>query len=1155
MTNLSDKALNYLRKLTGEFTTKPLGALVLINKEFKNSTVNYTVQVTITNRIILSNGTKSFSVIYLNKSIRQVAQELSNSPFPIDVIPLADIQKLASKELVVFAPKVIPTDFDIYDISNDGNGCIIRSIRYGIKYDSITAFDLKSPYRNNSLLPWFARITNGTFSQKYKNIVYYFGIPEYKDQLWSTTAGKPYIDVQGEQANFVNGSTIKLARSPIFYKNNILITNSSGEKVYSSSVIKHVDIINGYVYIDPSVDLPRDISVSYTYYEKSLIYKGINLNGHFSQNPYILNKYIVFYALPIKSSAGGHRSRSIYHAIGTSIADAIFSIKVDDPNEPLTVIGAVNVQSSLGADDISITDTRSFGGGLRDDEAGKATEKRFKESQYFFDIGRVEGIPYPGTAAIVVDIPSSLKEVLTLAQIRERASKFIAAGVYPVININNESYYNQFDVNEYNSDISFVNYGLAYSNPGYSESTYGLSGTAGGYLNINNALPTGLYTNQYSTTGSKICPTVQNGILKLSPGEKYKVSFIKGSADAVFSYEWKTKDGEWQLKTVNNFNTVSTGNLSCQSFDLDASYGYKEIRNITGLSPYILSQSFFDDCLLSSTRIIEYTQQQSNGYSLTGYTPDVFNFDLESSPITIGVPKALEPIFTNYDNLWRMNYYSEIQNSLLSGHVAVIYSGTLGNTFPLPYNYSNGSFASAYNGTYDALKDVHAYSRYVHGRINETVLSSSDNIQAVNFTGSSAWISLNPSNDITHAFSGANAIFNKVFSLSPFSNVTTVNNDIITPFYNPSLNTAISLSSSYSNGEVTENNNNLYLGCNYIKTAAAFYSSQTSPSTGVYNSDVSTRIPYNCRDLAISGMAIWNNNFNIYFSTPTYSGSYLLNSWVTTYNRISSFASSYLDAVCNAYDYIYYGNKAWAGWTGHEAKSPIYYDATNNPVTHLSGDMTWTGNIVWPDSQTFTAIQALNVLQNEIQSNIATLIPYIRTNAYNGGIMQKGIFKALKYLLWHPTNSLMGHDFITGSYPSHVETFEIGMGAALKGCLNENGIIIEGGSFNYQNAPFDAVLPNDMLDASFYAANYYNLANDTTNRNKWLAIAEGIYRTTEKLYALSGGYPYNPYFSVSASGDAGSSVLNGYLQVLTALDAPLTDDEFIYFVGSIDRVF
>ena len=98
-------------------------------------------------------------------------------------------------------------------------------------------------------------------------------------------------------------------------------------------------------------------------------------------------------------------------------------------------------------------------------------------------------------------------------------------------------------------------------------------------------------------------------------------------------------------------------------------------------------------------------------------------------------------------------------------------------------------------------------------------------------------------------------------------------------------------------------------------------------------------------------------------------------------------------------------------------------------------------------------------------------------------------------------------------------------------------------------------VPNDMLNAALHAVKYYDLIQDSKSKNRWLSIAEGIYRTTENLYALSGGYPYTVNFTTSVSGDPGSAVLNGYLQVLNVLDEPITEDQFNYYTGQITRIF
>jgi len=179
MTKFSHKTLDYIRAIAGTYTQRPLGGLLLTNQQYPDTTVTYTVATSSTT-ITLSNGSTNFTVTYFNKSIKQVAQELSNSPYPISVLALADIQQLGASELRVSGTS-IPTSFDIEDISSDGKSVIVRCLRYSSSYNKLSALGINAPYSQGPSLPWWARITHGSFTQAYKGIRYHFGIPEY---LW-----------------------------------------------------------------------------------------------------------------------------------------------------------------------------------------------------------------------------------------------------------------------------------------------------------------------------------------------------------------------------------------------------------------------------------------------------------------------------------------------------------------------------------------------------------------------------------------------------------------------------------------------------------------------------------------------------------------------------------------------------------------------------------------------------------------------------------------------------------------------------------------------------------------------------------------------------------------------------------------------------------
>lgn len=1158
MTKLSKSTLDFVRKMALDQTRRPMGVFLFTNRQFPDNSVNYSITIDTTS-ITLSNGTTNYAVSYQSRTSYDVALELNNSPFPIDVRPLCFIQSLSSSELRASGSQ-IPNGFDPEDVSLDGRSCIVRSNRYAVQFNKSAAITVNSPYPANATAPWWGRISNGSFSELYKGIRYIFSMPEYNMQTWSSVWGKPFVDVEGETAQFVSANVIKLSKAPLLYKNNISILSEDLQTKYPVSIIKDVDVYNGYIYLHNTGTLPKNVVVSYTYLEENYVYKHINLNGHFSQNPYILDKYVVFYALPTSSSSGISRSRGIYHAIGVSVNDAIFNIQVENHSEPVAILGAINVRADNNLEDLNITDTRSFGGGLNTNELGKATQKKFKESQYFWDIGHKEGIPYPGAASVVVELPSYLKEVLTVSEIRERMSKYMAAGIYPVVDFKEEDYYDQFQTNSFNSDISLVSYSPSAANSSLNEEIFGLTGEAAGILSYNMKLPaSGIYTDVYYTTGNSYHPEVINDILKLYPGQRYRVPYLKSSPDAIFSYEEKTKNGEWKRVTKRNDRTVGTGQISTQSLELSAPYGYKEIRNLTGFAPYVRSDDFWEDLMVASAKILGLQLQMSSATTVasqTGYISDILTLsEVANVSGGIGIDPVLESAFVNHDIRYENNFYHNMIT--LSGAARIAYFGTTGDTFPRPWNYNTSSFGSAFSGQYNALRDIHALARWVSHRINEVdeVWAPIANYQTVNLTGqNTAWVFTAPNgSSTTYAYSGAFNIARKVNSLSPFTGTTTLGTDIITPFYNPALNTAITLSGTYGFGEVNRDINNLYLGSDYIKSYAALYSAQVSPTTGDFDSHVSVRVPFSPRNVALSGLAIWTYNFSGIFSNATYNNTGVVLSWVTTFNKVSDLGATYLDNACNAVDYLYYGNAAWAGWTGYGPKRGTYYNATYSPMTALSGDTHWSQTIRWPDGIDYTAAESLSLTITGICNNLDTMAPYIEATANRGGLITPGFTKAVKYYLWYPTHYYNADPLFTGTDPARfVNTFEVGMGAILKGTFNEDGIPVEGGSYKMLQAPFSGSVPSELFDACARAIEYYRLTDNTVQENKWLAIAEGLFRSTQAAYAKSGGYPYDPIFTSPAAGDLGSVPLRGFLKLIGQYpDGPLTSAEFNEITGQI----
>jgi hypothetical protein len=543
------------------------------------------------------------------------------------------------------------------------------------------------------------------------------------------------------------------------------------------------------------------------------------------------------------------------------------------------------------------------------------------------------------------------------------------------------------------------------------------------------------------------------------------------------------------------------------------------------------------------------------GTPMTGYVPDVLVATALPEPSgNIGIKALLEPVMSNYNVCLTKNFFSGLD--LMTGVARLSYLGTTGNTFPYPYNYNSSAFGTvAYNGQYDAMRDIHALARLSKHYTDNIIASNIRNLQSIALTGSAPWIGPPPLTAPTQAFSGAFQIANKVISLSPFTGNGTPGSDIISPFYNPFSNTVVPIRSMYGPAEISTGSN-LQYGTNYVKAFAALYACQTAPWSGNAQYSVSLSTAYNPKLIALSGIAASVSHFSNYFNSPTYSGNSVQHSWMTTFNRVSDLGANYLDNICNSIDYLYYGNKAWAGWTGYEAKYGTYYHTTYSPDPWLSGDLSWSTQIEWPDFTLVSSYDSLSRSVTGVCESLDLMEPYVRSAATQGGVMPPGYIKAIKHYLWYPIHYARGEQMFTGiSQDRYVETFEMAMGAVIKGCFNEDGIVVEGGSFGYKPAPFSGSVPSELFDACGSAIKYYKLSSNPEQERKWTAIAEGVLNTTNKVYLQSGGYPFNTIFSTSAGGDPGSVPLRGLIKLMDNLPAPLTNEEFILLTGRIPNYF
>ncbi len=88
----------------------------------------------------------------------------------------------------------------------------------------------------------------------------------------------------------------------------------------------------------------------------------------------------------------------------------------------------MQVRQTATIKDINISDTRTRGGGVKEEEWTKVYETT-PGVRGNADAGWVDGEPYSGNAVLIIDIPNSIKTALGVEEIQRRATKSVAAGV------------------------------------------------------------------------------------------------------------------------------------------------------------------------------------------------------------------------------------------------------------------------------------------------------------------------------------------------------------------------------------------------------------------------------------------------------------------------------------------------------------------------------------------------------------------------------------------------------------------------------------------------------------------------------------------------------------------------------------------------------
>lgn len=1057
--------------------TKPQTSIALYPKNTANTTLSVSVNSTTISIQYIASSTTTHSITYVDKSVKSVCAEINSKNIPILAVPLSSDILLTSGDLISTSGyKTIPAMFNLYDRTSTDSGIVIRSKKYTIRNKSDVSIKLLKPYNDSSLLPWYPRISVGSFNESIKGRNYVYTIPEFDTQVWSSSYGKPFVDIEGVTPVFLDDKTIQLPRYPIYWNgNNILMFN--GDAPLSQTIVKDVDINNGLVYLQDGVYLNQDnVYVNYSYLERSYVYKHININGHFSQNPFILNKYVIVYLLPSEGSTTTPQKRSVYHTVADSLQDGIDKIAKNFTSDPYAIVGAYSIQNTYNMDELSILDTRVFGGGLikssgpmaaghefvdfDDVERAEDIENYYIEARNYADIGRADGEIYPGAAAIEIDLPKDLRDLMPENDIEARASKFVAAGVYPLFNYTERALPL---VTGFSRQISsFINgdFSSSFTGAGWINSKYSIPGdTVYGYWES-----TGLnITHPVRRMGSEYYITIDNS--------GFYQSYLKSSPDAAITWDERTvvintgsKDpysySEWNNRIIKDSKEVSLNTLSKGVIELKSKDCITQYKNIRVYSPYRA-----DGLSSLKSKLLAGIQEITGSYSgiagsqpgpsynqIRYYVKNIVDQEREYVGDYFGISVAHNYLF---------NMIKSTASSTFTGMLNSVGSYFTGNITSGMFEFYSPSADEYYTTTEPTeiaidlpLYQLGSYTQY---------------LKDFNGTGSSDYLTTRA--NLSGVLSRLEFSNNRVLLDYTYSGHAETPGD--DPIYG-STGIAYTLPENltYPTSDVAEDLSEDHRLLNIIPSISSAIAAQ--PSLTGLNTSVS---PYSI----FSGMCAHIRTDMARVSTAanasrTFSGTQVAQSWYVAYDRYSDYLGNYLDNLTQAYDILY------PVFTGNYTGTFTQYSSSNT-----SGNTPPTLDLIY------------SAIYTGLDSSYSGVLEHVVRN----GVVEAGVLNTIKGYGWFANNSSthcqkFGRTVPTGFISNCSGLYYTGMLSMIKNTVGVDGYLHETTYVDGEKGPFLSKVPVLVFNA---------LAEGCVlNSGFYTPYVDALYNTLSGLYNESGIY-------------------------------------------------
>lgn len=224
------------------------------------------------------------------------------------------------------------------------------------------------------------------------------------------------------------------------------------------------DINNGIIYLQSSIQFKDEIYANYEYEEKYVEYRGyydydlrefihLDLNptdGHYCTMPKVyeskytkyeqvptsklMNKDVYIYLMPYITSFDEKPNKyTIRHCYSKEEWDKIRATTLGRA----LLLGTVQLRETVQVKDVTVLDTRTRGGGLKETITGQAAKARDPLAASYWDMGTWDGMAYYRNGVIVIQLPRTLLQSeggqFSEKDIEDAVKRYIAYGVYFII--------------------------------------------------------------------------------------------------------------------------------------------------------------------------------------------------------------------------------------------------------------------------------------------------------------------------------------------------------------------------------------------------------------------------------------------------------------------------------------------------------------------------------------------------------------------------------------------------------------------------------------------------------------------------------------------------------------------------------------------------